>query len=159
MSFLNLLWVLRRHKIRTRTDQNVKKENKTQTGKFQQIKDIFFGIVKTLMKKRSNWMRAAIFLQIIAYTFYYTSFKAGSIFYLYSRRTLGWGQEEFITFKVLMKTLGIINLLVLLPVLKKFNLSDINLVIGANLIQGTGYFIASLSIFSPGFMLAGKCDI
>ena len=159
MSFLNLLWVLRRHKIRTRTDQNVKKENKTQTGKFQQIKDIFFGIEKTLMKKRSNWMRAAIFLQIISYTFYYTSFKAGSIFYLYSRRTLGWGQEEFITFKVLMKTLGIINLLVLLPVLKKFNLSDINLVIGANLIQGTGYFIASLSIFSPGFMLAGKCDI
>ena len=55
-----------------------------------------------------------------------------------------------------MKTLGIINLLVLLPVLKTFNLPDINLVIGANLIQGIGYFIASLSIFSSGFMLTGK---
>ena len=134
----------------------MKQENNTQTGKLQQIKDIFLGIIKTLKKKRSNWMRAAILLQILAYTFYYTSFKAGSIFYLYARRTLGWGQEQFITYKVLMKTLGIINLLVLLPVLKKFNLSDINLVIGANLIQGIGYFIASLSIFSPGFMLTGK---
>ena len=103
-------------------------------------------------------MRAAIFLQILAYTFYYVSFKAGSIFYLYSRRTLGWGQEEFITFKVLMKTLGIINLLIVLPVLKKFNISDGILVIGANFIQGIGYLIASLSIFSPVFMFGGKND-
>ena len=113
-------------------------------------------MIRTVLKKRSNWMRAAILLQILAYTCYYVSFKAGSIFYLYSRRTLGWGQEEFITFKVLMKTLGIINLLVVLPVLKKCNISDAKLVIGANLVQGIGYFIASLSIFSPIFMFGGK---
>ena len=155
LSFLNLLWILRRQKISGTRQENTQ-ENKTQAGKLEQIKEIFFGMIRTLFKKRSNWLRAAIFLQILAYTFYYTGFKAGSIFYLYTRRTLGWGQEEFITYKVVMKTLGIFNLLVLLPLLKKFRISDINLVIGANLIQGVGYFIASLSIFSPSLMLVGK---
>ena len=156
LSLLNLTWILKTHKMSQLGQNDAQKEDDAKKGKCLQLKDVFLGMARTVLRKRSNWLRAGIFLQIIAYTFYYISFKAGSILYLYARKTLGWGREEFITLKILIKSLGTVNLLLILPFLKKLNISDANLIISANLIQGIGYLIASLSIFSPLLFFAGQ---
>ena len=126
------------------------------TGKCQQIRDVFLGMGRTVFKKRTNWMTVGILLQLLAYTMYYISFKSCSMLYLYVRKTLGWAQEEFITLKILRKSLGTTILLVLLPLMKKYKFSDANLLIGCNLLQGIGYFCASFSTYNPVFLYLGR---
>ena len=126
------------------------------TSLCNKIKDVLLGMVRTVFKKRTNLLTFGILLQLLAYTMYYISFKSCSMLYLYVRFTLGWAQEEFITLKIFRKSLGTAILLLLLPLMKKLKFSDANLLIGCNLFQGIGYFLASFSIYHPVFLYLGK---
>jgi len=86
---------------------------------------------------------------------YYISFRECKLWYLYVRKTHGWYQEQFITVKVTRKVLGIFILMVVLPLLKKFKIPDINLLIAFNFLHGIGFFLGSLSMFSSGFLISG----
>ena len=118
--------------------------------------DLLVGMFKTVFKKRSGWLRAAILLQLVAYTMYYISFRECKLWYLYVRKTHGWYQEQFITIKVARKLMGILILLVLLPLLKKFKISDLNLLITFNFLHGVGFLLGSLSTYSTGFLISGQ---
>ena len=87
---------------------------------------------------------------------YYISFRECKLWYLYVRNTHGWKQEQFITIKVTRKVVGIVILMVVLPFLKKFKIPDINLLIAFNFLQGIGFFLGSLSMFSTGFLISGQ---
>ena len=87
---------------------------------------------------------------------YYISFRECKLWYLYVRKTHGWYQEQFITIKVTRKVLGIFILMVVLPLLKKFKISDINLLIAFNFLHGIGFFLGSLSMFTSGFLISGQ---
>ena len=129
------------------------------TGKCQQIRDVFLGMGRTVFKKRTNWMTVGILLQLLAYTMYYISFRECKLWYLYVRKTHGWYQEQFITIKVARKLLGIFILMLVLPMLKKFKISDINLLIFFNLLHGIGFFLGSLSMFDSSFLIAGQYSV
>ena len=128
------------------------------TSLCNKIKDVLLGMSKTVFKKRTNMLTFGILLQLLAYTMYYISFKSCSMLYLYVRFTLNWAQEEFITLKIFRKSLGTAILLLLLPLMKKLKFSDANLLIGCNLFQGIGYFLASFSIYHPVFLYLGIED-
>ena len=121
--------------------------------------DLLVGMFRTVFKKRSGWMTACILLQLLAYTMYYISFRECKLWYLYVRKTHGWYQEQFITIKVARKLLGIFILMLVLPMLKKFKISDINLLIFFNLLHGIGFFLGSLSMFDSSFLIAGQYSV
>ena len=152
---MNLTWVLQRNKTTDNSSESNQKQAGAQNTKCQHFKEVLFGIVHTVLKKRSNWLRTGILLQILAYTIYYISIRSNDILYLYVRKMLGWDQLEFIILKIAMKSIGAINLLLILPYLKISNIPDSSLIIGSNLIQGIGYLIASFSAFSPVFLFVG----
>ena len=129
------------------------------TSLCNKIKDVLLGMSKTVFKKRTNMLTFGILLQLLAYTMYYISFKSCSMLYLYVRFTLNWAQEEYITLKIFRKSLGTAILLLLLPLMKKLKFSDANLLIGCNLFQGIGYFLASFSIYHPVFLYLGKDQV
>ena len=129
------------------------------TSLCDKFKDILLGMGKTLFRKRPNLLTFCIMLQLLAYTMYYISFKSCSMLYLYVRFTLSWKQNEFIFLKIFRKCLGTAILLLLLPLMKKLKFSDANLLIGCNMLQGIGYFLASFSTFHPGFLYFGKDQI
>ena len=87
---------------------------------------------------------------------YYISFRECKLWYLYVRKTHHWDQEEFITIKVAKKLLGILILLVVLPLLKKFKISDLNLLIAFNFLHGVGFLLGCLSMYSTGFLISGQ---
>ena len=118
--------------------------------------NLLVGMFRTVFKKRSGLMTTCIMLQLLAYTMYYISFRECKLWYLYVRKTHGWYQEQFITIKVAKKVLGIIVLMLVLPMLKKFKFSDINLLIAFNFLHGIGFFLGSLSMYSSGFLIAGQ---
>ena len=122
--------------------------------------DLLVGMFRTVFKRRPGWMQLIILLQLLAYTCYYVSFRECKLWYLYVRKTHGWYQEQFITIKVTRKVLGIFILMVVLPLLKKFKISDINLLIAFNFLHGIGFFLGSLSMFTSGFLISGQqqCD-
>ena len=103
------------------------------------------GMFKTVLRKRDGWIRLCLFLQIGAYATYYVVFASGRLWYLFLRKQFGWKQEEFITLKVVRKTLGIANLLLLVPYLKKLNLSDECLLIIFNILHAAGFLSAVLT--------------
>ena len=72
------------------------------------------------------------------------------------RKTLGWQQQEYIALKTLRKSLGIIILMLLIPFLKMFHISDINLLIICNLLNGLGFLLASISMFYMPLIFIGK---
>ena len=72
------------------------------------------------------------------------------------RKTHGWYQEQFITIKVARKLLGIFILMLVLPMLKKLKISDINLLIIFNFLHAIGFFLGSLSMYGSGFLLSGE---
>ena len=76
--------------------------------------------------------------------------------YLFTRTTLGWAMEEYVTLKVVRKSLGIGILMLLLPALKRLGISDINLLIACNLLNGLGFLLASLSSFSALLIYVGR---
>ena len=118
--------------------------------------DILVGMFRTVFKRRPGWMRTCIFLQLLAYTMYYISFRECKLWYLYVRKTHGWYQEQFITIKVVRKLLGIVMLMLVLPLMKKFKFSDINLLIIFNFLHAVGFFMGSLSMYSSGFLFSGQ---
>ena len=118
--------------------------------------DLLVGMFRTVFKRRSGWMTTCILLQLLAYTMYYISFRECKLWYLYVRKTHGWYQEQFITVKVTRKVLGIFILMVVMPLLKKFKIPDINLLIAFNFLHGIGFFLGSLSMFSSGFLISGQ---
>ena len=120
------------------------------------LTDLLLGLWRSLLKKRSGWTRLCILLQILAYTLYYVAFGGGRLWYLYVRKTHGWDQNMFIAARVVRKSLGITILLILMPILKRFNISDLNLLIAFNALHGLGFLVGGLSTFSVGFLLAGK---
>ena len=128
-------------------------EQKEKLGK--KTWDLLVGMFRTVFKRRSGWMTTCILLQLLAYTMYYISFRECKLWYLYVRKTHGWYQEQFITIKVARKVLGIFILLVLLPLLKKFKISDLNLLIAFNFLHGIGFLLGSLSIYSTVFLISG----
>ena len=123
------------------------------------LADLLLGMWRTLVKTRPGWTRSCILLQILAYTLYYVAFGGGRLWYLYVRKTHGWDQNKFIAARVVRKSLGITCLLVLVPILKRFNISDINLLIAFNALHGLGFLVGGLSTFSVGFLLAGETTI
>ena len=118
--------------------------------------NLLVGMFRTVFKKRSGLMTTCIMLQLLAYTMYYISFRECKLWYLYVRKTHGWYQEQFITIKVARKVLGIIILMLILPMLKKFKFSDINLLIAFNFLHGIGFFLGSLSMYTSGFLISGQ---
>ena len=118
--------------------------------------DLLVGMFRTVFKRRSGWMTTCILLQLLAYTMYYISFRECKLWYLYVRKTHGWYQEQFITVKVTRKILGIFILMVVLPLLKKLKIPDINLLIAFNFLHGIGFFLGSLSMFTSGFLISGQ---
>ena len=76
--------------------------------------------------------------------------------YLFTRTTLGWAMEEYVTLKVVRKSLGIGILMLLLPALKRLGISDINLLIVCNLLNGLGFLLASISMFYMPLIFIGK---
>ena len=118
--------------------------------------DLLMGMFKTVFKKRSGLMTTCILLQLLAYTMYYISFRECKLWYLYVRKTHGWYQEQFITIKVVRKLLGIVMLMLVLPLMKKFKFSDINLLIIFNFLHAVGFFMGSLSMYSSGFLFSGQ---
>ena len=129
------------------------------TSLYDKIKDILLGMGRTLFRKRANLLTFGILLQLLAYTMYYISFKSCSMLYLYVRFTLAWKQNEFIFLKIFRKCLGTAILLLLLPLMKKLKFSDANLLIGCNMLQGIGYFLASFATYHTGFLYFGKNQI
>ena len=118
--------------------------------------DLLMGMFKTVFKKRSGLMTTCILLQLLAYTMYYISFRECKLWYLYVRKTHGWYQEQFITIKVVRKLLGIVILMMVLPMLKKLKLSDVNLLIIFNFLHAIGFFLGSLSMYSSSFLISGQ---
>merc|ERR1712038_7065 len=116
-------------------------EKGQELSKWQEAKEIVLGMAKTVFKKRRHWVTLCILLQIAAYTMYYLSFGSCRLTYLYTRKTLGWQQQEYIALKTLRKSLGIIILMLLIPFLKMFHISDINLLIICNLLNGLGFHL------------------
>ena len=119
------------------------------------VTDLAVGMWRTALRPRPGWLRLCILLQVVAYTMYYISFGSGRLWYLYARKTQGWNQQEFIIARVVRKTVGITILLIVLPFLKRFNISDVNLLIAFNALHGLGFMVGSLSQFSVAFLLAG----
>ena len=122
---------------------------------WQNLKDILFGMLKTVFKKRPGRLTLCILLQIGAYFMYYISFGSGRFIYKFTRKTLQWTQDEFITLKVARKTLGISILVLLLPLMKRLKFSDVNLLLLFNFLHGLGYFIGSFASYSPWFLYLG----
>lgn len=131
-------------------------ERQGQESCVARLTDLLLGMWRTLVKKRSGWTRLCILLQVLAYTLYYVAFGGGRLWYLYVSRTHGWTQTNFIVARVVRKSLGITILLVLMPILKRFNISDLNLLIAFNALHGFGFLIGGLSTFSVGFLVTGK---
>merc|ERR1719150_2537171 len=130
-------------------------EKGQELSKWQEAKEIVLGMAKTVFKKRRHWVTLCILLQIAAYTMYYLSFGSCRLTYLYTRKTLGWQQQEYIALKTLRKSLGIIILMLLIPFLKMFHISDINLLIICNLLNGLGFLLASISMFYMPLIFIG----
>ena len=133
-------------------------EIKAEQQKFdclQNLKDILFGMFKTVFHSRPGRLTLCILLQICAYFMYYISFGSGKFIYKFTRMTLQWTQDEFITLKVLRKSLGISILVVLLPILKRLKISDVNLLLLFNFLHGLGFFIGSFASYSPWFLYIG----
>ena len=120
------------------------------------LTEISLGIWRTLLKKRLGRLRLCILLQILSYTLYYIAFGGRRLWYLYVKRTHGWNQEQFIAARVGRKSLGITILLIFLPILKRLNISDINLLIAFNALHAAGFLIGCFSKFSVGFLFAGN---
>ena len=118
--------------------------------------DLLVGMFRTVFQRRSGLMTTCILLQLLAYTMYYISFRECKLWYLYVRKTHGWYQEQFITIKVVRKLLGIVMLMLVLPLMKKFKFSDIKLLIIFNFLHGVGFFLGSLSMYSSGFLFSGQ---
>ena len=152
LASLSLVIVLRA----VQTSQTVQQASGQKQSLGRQSWDLVVGMFRTVFRRRSGWLTACILLQLLAYTMYYISFRECKLWYLYVRKTHGWYQEQFITIKVTRKVLGIFILMVVLPVLKKFKISDINLLIFFNLLHGIGFFLGSLSMFSSGFLISGE---
>ena len=134
------------------TGENNKNKNETF---LQKMTDILLGMLKTVFKKRARWMTVCLLLQIAAYTMFYISFGSGRFIYLFTRKVLGWTQDEYITLKVMRKSLGIIILIIVLPVLKRLKISDVNLLIIFNGLHSLGFLIASCSSVSMVFIFLG----
>merc|ERR1719410_2705293 len=124
-------------------------------SRWQEAKEILLGMLKVVFKRRRHWMTLCVMLQIAAYTMYYLSFGSCRLMYLFTRTTLGWAMEEYVTLKVVRKSLGIGILMLLLPALNRLGISDINLLIVCNLLNGLGFLLASLSSFSALLIYVG----
>ena len=124
--------------------------------KMQQIRDIVFGMVTTVFKMRPHFMTLSIILQIGAFALYYVTFGSSRLEYLFARKSLGWAQEEYITLKIVRKCLGIAILIFVLPLLKRFHISDIKLIIAFNLLHCLGFLVASFSMYISAFIYIGK---
>ena len=138
--------------LRVNTESGSEEDNKSKLSKF---KEIILGMWQSVFKKRSGCMTYCVILQILAYMLYYVSFGSGRLMYLYVKKTLGWTQDEYITLKVLRKSLGIFILIVLLPFLKKLKISDVNLLILFNLLHGAGFLVGSFSAICPPLIYIG----
>ena len=125
-------------------------------SKMLQIRDIVFGMVTTVFKMRPHFMTLSIILQIGAFALYYVTFGSSRLEYLFARKSLGWAQEEYITLKIVRKCLGIAILIFVLPLLKRFHISDIKLIIAFNLLHCLGFLVASFSMYIPAFIYIGK---
>ena len=84
------------------------------------------------------------------------SSSVAKLYQQHFRKTLGWQQQEYIALKTLRKSLGIIILMLLIPFLKMFHISDINLLIICNLLNGLGFLLASISMFYMPLIFIGK---
>ena len=84
------------------------------------------------------------------------SSSVAKLYHQHFRKTLGWQQQEYIALKTLRKSLGIIILMLLIPFLKMFHISDINLLIICNLLNGLGFLLASISMFYMPLIFIGK---
>ena len=84
------------------------------------------------------------------------SSSVAKLYHRHFRKTLGWQQQEYIALKTLRKSLGIIILMLLIPFLKMFHISDINLLIICNLLNGLGFLLASISMFYMPLIFIGK---
>ena len=155
LASLSLVIVLRAVK----TSQTVQQASGQNQSLGRQSWDLVVGMFRTVFRRRSGWLTACILLQLLAYTMYYISFRECKLWYLYVRKTHGWYQEQFITIKVARKLLGIFILMLVLPMLKKFKISDINLLIFFNLLHGIGFFLGSLSMFDSSFLIAGQYSV
>ena len=129
-------------------------ENKIKS-KLKKFKEIIFGMWQSVFKKRPGWMTNCVIFQIMAYTLYYVSFGSGRLMYLYVRKALGWTQDEYISLKVLRKSLGICILIVLMPFLKRLKISDVNLLILFNFLHGAGFLVGSFSAICPPLIYIG----
>ena len=139
-----------------RPAQSAQPTQPTQGSLLTRLSELLLGLWRTLLQRRHGWTRLCILLQLLAYTLYYVAFGGGRLWYLYVRKTHGWDQNMFIAARVVRKSLGISILLILMPILKRFNISDVNLLIAFNALHGLGFLVGSLSTFSVGFLLAGK---
>ena len=134
---------------------NIMRMNEGNKSKLKKFKEIIFGMWQSVFKKRPGWMTYCVILQILAYTLYYVSFGSGRLMYLYVRKALGWTQDEYISLKVLRKSLGICILIVLMPFLKRLKISDVNLLILFNFLHGAGFLVGSFSAICPPLIYIG----
>ena len=156
VSFLIISIYLWKKKTKEIDDQSpaTGENNKNETF-LQKMTDILLGMLKTVFKKRARWMTVCLLLQIAAYTMFYISFGSGRFIYLFTRKVLGWTQDEYITLKVMRKSLGIIILIIVLPALKRLKISDVNLLIIFNGLHSLGFLIAACSSVSIVFIFLG----
>ena len=152
LSCLSLLIILRV----VRPTSPVQQSEEEQESLVSKLTDLALGIWRTLLRKRSGRLTLCILLEILTYGLYYISFGGGRLWYLYVRNIHGWSQQEFIPLKVARKSLGITILLIVFPILKRLNISDLNLLIAFNALQAAGFLVASFSRFSVGFLLVGN---
>ena len=136
-------------------NDNIVRMNEENKSKLKKFKEIIFGMWQSVFKKRPGWMTYCVILQILAYTLYYVSFGSGRLMYLYVRKALGWTQDEYISLKVLRKSLGICILIVLMPFLKRLKISDVNLLILFNFLHGAGFLIGSFAAICPPLIYIG----
>ena len=132
----------------------VTKEN-DQGKDVKTVSDILLGMFQTLVRKRGGWLRMCIFLQILAYAMYYICFASGRLWYLFLRKQFGWEQEEFIVLKVVRKTMGISILLLVVPCLKKLNMSDTTMLIIFNVLHSVGFLVSAMAGTSLPLLYCG----
>ena len=155
LSLLVVLKVLMSTKSTLRVNIERDSGEENNKSKLTKLKEIVLGMWQSVFKKRAGWMTYCVIFQILAYMLYYVSFGSGRLMYLYVKKTLGWSQDEYITLKVLRKSLGIFILIVLLPFLKKLKISDVNLLILFNLLHGAGFLVGSFSALWPPLIYLG----
>jgi len=122
-----------------------KKEEEPLEGKVKRLGNLVVGMFRTILKKRTGWLRLCIMLQISAYGLYYITFPSCRLWYLFLRKLFGWKQEQFIVLKVVRKSLGISILLLLVPCLKKLKISDTTLLIVFNGMHAIGFLLTSFA--------------